>query len=97
LSPSFSQSRRIVVHYLQPRSFGQVDPGPVAVTLLAPSHFGKGVTKLLRHVAFFDLGLGQVEWNEQRPIWSGSGLDGIVLPEAIRSKDKTLAAGFGSN
>jgi hypothetical protein len=40
----------------QPYGFGQVDPEPVSVPLIAAGHFGAGVPQLLLDVTFVDFG-----------------------------------------
>ena len=42
----------------QARRLGEIDPEPVAATLVAAGHFGGGVAELLLHIALVDLGRG---------------------------------------
>jgi hypothetical protein len=50
---------------LKPRRLGEVDFEPVAFALVAPGHFGAGVTEVLLHMRLFDLG-GRGETSAQR-------------------------------
>jgi hypothetical protein len=52
-------SRRHPLEYcgaLKPSRLGQIDAESVAFPLVAPRHFGAGVTEALLNVGFFDLG-----------------------------------------
>ena len=52
-------SRRHPLEYcgaLKPSRLGQIDAKSVAFPLVAPRHFGAGVTEALLNVGFFDLG-----------------------------------------
>ncbi len=58
-------------HLSTARGLGEVDPEPVAPTLIAPRHLGGGVAELLLDEALVDLGRGG-EASAQR--MAGEGL-----------------------